>query len=94
MRQTYAQVKSEASAFVKKGLEKGRLLYTIIYKNSGGDYKMHELHDGAVICYTSFKAIVYADGVTNEVRIACSREKIASILEQFKNTKFIYTQFG
>ena len=94
MRQTYARVKSEAMAFVRRGLEHNRLLYAIIYKDGGGDYKMRELCNGAVICYMSFKAIVYADGVTNEVRVACSREEIASILEQFVHVKFIYTQFG
>ena len=92
-RLTYAQVRSQATSYVRERLEKNRLVYVLIYKDSGGDYRMRELHDGAVICYTSFKSIVFADGVSHEIRTLASREDIAAMLEQFKNTKFIYTQF-
>lgn len=90
---TYAQVRSQASAYVKERLEKNRTVYVLIYKDSGGDFQMHEIHDGAVICYTSFKAIVFGDGVTHEIRTMCSREEIGKTLEQFKNTKFVYAKF-
>ena len=92
-RLTYAQVRSQATAYVRERLENNRLVYALIYKDSGGNFKMHELHDGAVICYTSFKSIVFADGVSHEIRTLSSREDIALTLEQFKNTKFVYAKF-
>lgn len=92
-RLTYAQVRSKATAYVRERLENNRLIYVLIYKDSGGNFKMHELHDGAVICYTSFKSIVFADGVTHEIITITSREDIATMLEQFKNTKFVYVKF-
>ena len=90
---TYAQVRSTASALVRKHhFETGGRVEVLIYKDAGGDFKHVALQNGLTIVYTSIKGIVYLDTMGN-IRTDVSRETISNRLQDY-SISFIYAKFG